>query len=371
MKTSKKIICWTVLFLSVFAVSAIVRVKTLGAAPIKLLACDWRRKLHRDLIYDNTQGHKYDMYIPENFDANKNNYLILFIHGGSFNSGSKEDGADWCKFYSSKGYVTASLDYSLQGKHPNANLRTMNSEIENCVKAIAKKFADEYGAIPCGMALCGVSAGGTLAMNYAYTVSENSPIPVRFVFQLAAPTDFEPNDWDILIKTNKWKSKSEFASKMTGADISDEMINSGEYDKFIGEISPARLLNKNSVPTLMGYGLMDHCVPSSSRELMKQAAENSGIIFDYFEFPHANHGMYRDLNIMQQFIDKSLEYCTLYFDELSITKYQLKNQSVEMEMPYSDKLLTINVYDDGKVGATSSHMATDVTGTYKIMPFLQ
>lgn len=27
------------------------------------------------------------------------------------------------------------------------------------------------------------------------------------------------------------------------------------------------------------------------------------------------------------------------------------------DMPYSDRLLTINVYDDGKVGATSSHMA--------------
>lgn len=315
MKTSKKIICWTALFLLVFAASAVIRVKMLGNAPMKLLACDWHGELRRDISYDNPQGHKFDLYFPENCSGINGNYLILYIHGGSFNSGSKEDGADWCKFYSSKGYITASLDYSLQGKHNPSDLHTMNSEIENCVKAIKEICVNEYDTAPCGMALCGVSAGGTLAMNYAYTALENSPIPVRFVFQLAAPADFEPNDWDILIKTNKWKSKSEFASNMTGADISDEMIVSGEYDKFIDEISPARLLNENSVPTLMGYGLKDHCVPASSRKLIKQAAENCGIVFDYLEFPHSNHGMYRDLDVMQCFIDKSLEYCAQYFVE--------------------------------------------------------
>lgn len=315
MKTSRKIICWTALFLTVFSASAVLRVRALGGAPMKLLECEWNGKLYSDLVYENTKGHKFDLYAPADVSERESNYLILFIHGGSFNSGSKEDGAAWCKFYSSKGYITASLDYSLQGKHVNADLHTMNSEIESCVKAIRDKCAEEFGAEPRAMAVCGVSAGGTLAMNYACTISENSPIPVRFVFQLAAPADFEPSDWDILIRTNKWRSEAEFASKMTGADISDEMIASGAYGKFIDEISPARLLNKNSVPTLMGYGLKDHCVPASSRELIKQAAENSGIVFDYLEFPHANHGMYRDLDVMQRFIDKSLEYCALYFTE--------------------------------------------------------
>ena len=58
-------------------------------------------------------------------------------------------------------------------------------------------------------------------------------------------------------------------------------------------------------------------------------------------------------------------------DEMLITKYELEGNNVDMDMPYSDRLLTINVYDDGKVGATSSHMATSVTGTYKIMPYLE
>lgn len=315
MKTSKKVICWTALFLTVFSVSAVLRVNALGSAPMKLLDCEWNGKLYSDLDYENTKGHKFDLYAPADVSGREVNYLILFIHGGSFNSGSKEDGGAWCRFYSSKGYITASLDYSLQGKNSRVSLREMNSEIGSCVKSIKEKCAEEFGAEPLAMAVCGVSAGGTLAMNYAYTQMENSPIPVRFVFQLAAPADFEPSDWDILIKKNKWRSEAEFATVMTGEEITGEMILSGEYVKFIDEISPARLLNEKSVPTLMGYGSKDHCVPSSSRELIKQAAENCSIVFDYYEFPHSNHGMYRDPDVMQRFIDKSLEYCTLYFVE--------------------------------------------------------
>ncbi len=43
----------------------------------------------------------------------------------------------------------------------------MNEEIENAVKAIKQK-TKELGYHIAGMAPCGVSAGGTLAMNLAY-----------------------------------------------------------------------------------------------------------------------------------------------------------------------------------------------------------
>lgn len=36
------------------------------------------------------------------------------------------------------------------------------------------------------------------------------------------------------------------------------------------------------------------------------------VLYD-IEFSKSNHGMYNDLNKMQIFIDKSLEYCNKYF----------------------------------------------------------
>lgn len=310
------IVSWLVLFLVVFAISALFRVQALGSAPMKLLKVDWNDsvgKKHENLPYENICGHKYDLYMPANLNTGKANYLILFIHGGSFNSGTKEDGDFWCKYYTEKGYVTATLNYSLQTKQKDASLITMNREINNCVIAIKEKCLTDFGILLNGMATCGVSAGGTLAMNYAYTQSENSPIPIKFVFQLAGPADFEPDDWNILIKTNKLKSKAEFATMMTGVNITDDMIISGEYNQFIDKISPARLVNSNTVPSLVGYGLKDHLVPASSRILLKKAFDDSGIMYDYLEFPNCNHGMYRDLDKLQLFLDKSLAYCNNYF----------------------------------------------------------
>lgn len=130
--------------------------------------------------------------MPKNLDTPESKCLILYIHGGSFNSGSKEDGDAWCKYYTSKGYVTATVDYTLQSKKEksekellNASLELMNEEILSCVAAI-KEQASQLGIDLTQMATCGVSAGGTLAMNYAYKNADISAIPVKFVFQWCA-----------------------------------------------------------------------------------------------------------------------------------------------------------------------------------------
>lgn len=66
---------------------------------------------------------------------------------------------------------------------------------------------------------------------------------------------------------------------------------------------------------LCGYGLKDHLVPSHLKFKLIEAFDKYDIRYDYMEFPNSNHGMYSDLDIMQKFIDKSLEYCVRYFAE--------------------------------------------------------
>ena len=315
MKRKTKIILWSILFLFVFVLSGILRVNYLGSAPMKLLDVEWNDSIgicYEDLEYENNFGHKYDLYIPTNIDADKEQSLILYIHGGSFNSGSKEDGDAWCKYYASKGYITATLDYSLQTVHENASLHVMNEEIENCVKSIYEKCAD-MGLNVTSMATAGVSAGGTLAMNYAYKCVDTSVIPVKFVFQLAAPADFEPSEWGILKKVNKLNTDAEFVQMMTGVKMSDEMIASGEYTQYIDEISTARLVNEQTPPTLCGYGMRDHLVPGELKYKLIDAFEKYSVTYDYIEFPNSNHGMYSDIDKLEEFLKKSLEYCKLYF----------------------------------------------------------
>ena len=43
------------------------------------------------------------------------------------------------------------------------------------------------------------------------------------------------------------------------------------------------------------------------------AYDKHNVTYDYIEFPKSNHGMYNDLDRLQEFFDKSLEYADLYF----------------------------------------------------------
>lgn len=275
---------------------------------MKLIKVKWDDKtgtIYKDLSYENENNNKYDLYIPSNLDKEKEQYLIVYIHGGSFNSGSKEDGDLWCKYYATKGYITATIDYTLQNQGKDASITLMNNEIENSIKTI-KEYLDNLGYNVVGMASSGVSAGGTLAMNLAY--NGNSSIPVKFVFQLAGPTFFEPSEWGLLKKVDKLDTDEEFYEMMTGLpfekDLSQEEIN---------KISPSALVNENTVPSLIGYGLKDHCVPLSQKYYLLEAYKKYNVVYDYIEFPKSNHGMYNDLDKMQEFINKSLEYCEKYF----------------------------------------------------------
>ena len=306
MKKRTKVVLYIAVFVIVFVGSALVRIALLGSAPKRLIRVKWNDSVgtvYANQEYENTNGHKYDLYIPSGLDESQSQYLILFIHGGSFNSGAKEDGDAWCKYYATKGYITATVDYTLQAHGQEASIYLMNSEIESAVKAI-KEQAEALGYRIAGMAPCGVSAGGTLAMNLAY--NGNSEIPVKFVFQLAAPTYFEPSEWSLLMRVDKLKTEDEFCAMMTGKTMTD-------YSREIQKISPACIVSADSVPSLIGYGLIDHCVPLSQKYYLINAYDKYQVPYDYIEFPKSNHGMYNDLDKLQLFLDKSMQYADRYF----------------------------------------------------------
>ena len=306
MKKRTKVVLYIAVFVIVFVGSALVRIALLGSAPKRLIRVKWNDSVgtvYANQEYENTNGHKYDLYIPSGLDESQNQYLILFIHGGSFNSGAKEDGDAWCKYYATKGYIAATVDYTLQAHGQEASIYLMNSEIESAVKAI-KEQAEALGYRIAGMAPCGVSAGGTLAMNLAY--NGNSEIPVKFVFQLAAPTYFAPSEWSLLMRVDKLKTEDEFCAMMTGKTMTD-------YSWEIQKISPACIVSADSVPSLIGYGLIDHCVPLSQKYYLMNAYDKYRVPYDYIEFPKSNHGMYNDLDKLQLFLDKSMQYADRYF----------------------------------------------------------
>ncbi len=57
--------------------------------------------------------------------------------------------------------------------------------------------------------------------------------------------------------------------------------------------------------------------------------------------------------------------------EISVKEYELENQHIDMDMPFSDKLLTINIFDDGPMNSKGSHASPTTTGRMDTIPYLE
>lgn len=111
------------------------------------------------------------------------------------------------------------------------------------------------------MAVSGGSAGGTLALLYAYRDAAESPVPVRMVFEMVGPPSFQPADWGIYGLDQSPEAAAALFSTMSGRDITPEIIGTQAYDDSIRCISAYMWVDSATVPTLCAYGVKDLSVP--------------------------------------------------------------------------------------------------------------
>ena len=294
------------------AVSCLIAMNIKVERPYKYLKVDkdesvW--KVVYDLDSDGKDTTKFDLYLPANADRSKNYSLIFYIHGGGFTGGDKADGKYWCPYYASKGMVAVSANYTLSKGDGVANVNTMYDELINTMQAV-KDYCAKEGYNITEMATTGGSAGGYLAMVCAYREPDKLPIPVKFVFEQTGPASFEPDGWG----QTEDKGRAEFVSLMTGKSFTADDVGTEEYQKAINEISPAALVNENTVPTILAYGPRDVVVPPDIKYSLLDNLDKYGVTHDYIEFPHSGHGLLDDLDKSEEFYKLTDEYITRYFD---------------------------------------------------------
>lgn len=151
--------------------------------------------IHQGIIYDVKTGNGYDLFIPANTPHDRYTGVMLFIHGGGWQEGRREHLHYACRRYAKHGYLCATMSYSLAGAEAlGVTIFSMLDDIDACIAHIKTKTA-ELGYPTRQIALSGVSAGGHLAMLYAYSRGAQAPLPIAFVFQQTGPADFHPDYW--------------------------------------------------------------------------------------------------------------------------------------------------------------------------------
>ncbi len=301
-----------VLFFTSIAISFAITSAVIAGNAYAAWQVDWNDNvgtIYQNIDCNSNEQTGYDLYIPKNIDKNKDQSLIVYIHGGGFTQGDKADGEMLCKYFTQKGYICASVNYSLIGENRKSDYNKMYSQILSQVESIKNRSA-ELGYNVTEMATSGDSAGGYLALLYAYRAKDTSPIPVKMVFQMTGPTTFEPSEWNIT-ETN---DIAESISRLSGKTVTAEMVLNGEADKIIREISPALLVDKNTVPTVMAYGPHDKVVPTNLKYSLIEALRKNNIDYTYIEFPNSGHSMARDPDKTVEYVDTVNAYLSKYMD---------------------------------------------------------
>lgn len=280
-------------FLAAFAASALFKLKHDPFGGRYTVAWDESvGTVCTDLSYGEGAANKFDLYLPA--DRSKARYgLVVYLHAGGFTAGDKTDDAAILQWLCSKGFVAAGVNYTLRTEQNTASVNSQSQEIRASIPAIVEAAA-ERGYPLDRMAVGGGSAGGCLALIYAYRDANTSPLPVRFVFEAVGPASFRAEDWGIFGLDKSPEAAAALFSVMAGTEITPADIESGAYLEAVKPISADRWVKPGSPPAVLCYGAHDKMQPFAASKPLVAALEENGVEHQYFVAEHSGHGLQND-----------------------------------------------------------------------------
>ncbi|MES2440590.1 MAG: alpha/beta hydrolase fold domain-containing protein [Verrucomicrobiota bacterium] len=271
------------------------RVLTPAAAPV---VTEQLRNV--DYVGNGNPRQTLDLLLPEDH-ASKKRPLVVFIHGGAWNSGKKEDGLPVIRMLSSTGdYVTATLNYRLSQE------ASWPAQIFDCKAAIRflRGKAGAYGIDPANIGIIGMSAGGHLVSmlgtsgGIASLEGDLGPFPklssrVRCVVNFFGPTDFLTMSGDSL--------QPNPVTALLGG-IGPDLREKAK------QASPVTWVTKDSAPFFTAHGTRDPLVPFAQAEEINAALAKAGVESHLIAMQGAGHGFSNaTLNQrIKQFLDNHL-----------------------------------------------------------------
>ncbi len=253
-----------------------------------------------DYVGNGNPRQTLDVLVPADHATTKRP-LVVFIHGGAWNSGEKENGLPIIRAISSTGdYVTATLNYRLSQE------AVWPAQLFDCKAGIRflRGHADDYGIDPDHIGVIGISAGGHLVAMLGTTGGVASlegdlgKFPklgssVQCVVNFFGPTDFLTMSGDVM--------KPNPITQLLGG-IGPELKEKAK------QASPVTWITKTSAPFFTAHGTKDPLVPYSQAEELNTALGKVDVESHLIRMVGGGNGFASDdLNQrIRQFLDNHL-----------------------------------------------------------------
>lgn len=271
-------------------------------------------EIHNDIAYGEGEANKFDLYLPK--DNTRESYgLVVYLHAGGFTTGDKQDDVQMLKWLCAKGYVSAGINYTLRTDENNKSIYTQSIEIKEAIPVVIEE-AKKLGYNIDQIAMSGGSAGGCLALIYAYRDKDTAPVPVKMVFEGVGPSSFYPEDWSNYGFDQNTKEAKEGAAGlfgvMAGKKITVDMLGTEAYDEAVKDISALAWIDENTVPTLLAYGKYDTVQPYLGAVRLDKKLTEYNVPHDFIVFEHSGHGLQNDNKQGIEYTKKTIEYLEKY-----------------------------------------------------------
>lgn len=221
---------------------------------------------------DGPKDLRLDLY--QSSDASEPQPLVVVIHGGSWNSGNKEQLPSLNRYLAHQHYAVAAINYRHAPKSP------FPAAVEDVFRAIdyLKAHAPEWHLDTSRIVLIGRSAGGQIALSAGYAGREPA---IRGVVSFYGPADLVLG-YDVPSRRWVLDSKRVLEGYLGGSPAQNpDAYRAGSAINFVNAATP---------PTLLIHGRLDPIVwPQQSERLAARLREfNRPHLF--LELPWATHG---------------------------------------------------------------------------------
>jgi len=237
-------------------------------------------KIYYDVPYTRSGDvrQRLDIYVPEN--AARPLPVMVWVHGGGWNAGSKETGRGPVLLALENGCAAVSINYRFtrQAIHP--------AQIEDCKTAIRflRAHAGEYGLDPQRIAAWGASAGGHLVSLLAtldeqtYRTDEYADQSSRVcgVISLCGPVNFFPLDDN--------PHAAEPVRGLLGG-------KAAEKPDVARAASPLTYISADDPPVWLIHAVGDPVVPHAQSVEFEAALKKAGVKVTRIDLPGESHGI--------------------------------------------------------------------------------
>lgn len=158
-------------------------------------------KVILDAAYGENPAQKMDVYLPAN--RTSSTPVIIVLHGGAFVAGDKSEFSLQSQTLAGKGFAVLNINYRLVNadgllqlpplrKESTVKITEQVNDVKSAVNFASAK-AGEWIMATSGWGISGHSAGGTIAMLYAYG-EDNADKRIRVTANWAGETNFSFED---------------------------------------------------------------------------------------------------------------------------------------------------------------------------------